>query len=185
MWGLCRSSDILSTFSLSTTFPVCAVRSDTEEEEAAAGGGGGGGGGVSIFGKKGGEEDGGGGGGLLGTASAAAVSAGQRSYNYRVVLVKGDVELEMRGRCSAGQRVLASIIIRLALAETFCIHCGVLALDEPTTNLDRYNCEVRSQTQKQTDNQTLLSRLFPASLGTRSQRTKPQECLHRSVDRQV
>lgn len=38
----------------------------------------------------------------------------------------------MRGRCSAGQRVLASIVIRLALAETFCINCGCIALDEPT-----------------------------------------------------
>ena len=47
----------------------------------------------------------------------------------------------MRGRCSAGQKVLASIIIRLALAETFCINCGLLALDEPTTNLDCDNIE--------------------------------------------
>ena len=31
--------------------------------------------------------------------------------------------------------VLASLIIRLALAETFCLNCGILALDEPTTNL--------------------------------------------------
>ena len=70
--------------------------------------------------------------------------------------------MDMRGRCSAvsffvnpsyfttsrvwfvvhevffslsnqGQRVLASIVIRLALAETFCLNCGVMALDEPTT----------------------------------------------------
>ena len=54
-------------------------------------------------------------------------------------MVKGDVELEMRGRCSAGQKVLASLIIRLALAESFCASCGILALDEPTTNLDRSN----------------------------------------------
>jgi DNA repair protein RAD50 len=47
----------------------------------------------------------------------------------------------MRGRSSAGQRVLASLIIRLALAETFGQHCGMLALDEPTTNLDRDNIE--------------------------------------------
>ena len=38
-------------------------------------------------------------------------------------------------------QVLASIIIRLALAETFCMNCGVIALDEPTTNLDRENIE--------------------------------------------
>ncbi|KAA8586739.1 hypothetical protein FQN60_000575 [Etheostoma spectabile] len=47
----------------------------------------------------------------------------RRVYNYRVVMV------------------LASLIIRLALAETFCLNCGILALDEPTTNLDRDNIE--------------------------------------------
>lgn len=67
--------------------------------------------------------------------------AGARSYNYRVVMVKGDTELDMRGRSSAGQRVLTSLIIRLALAETFGAHCGILALDEPTTNLDHANIE--------------------------------------------
>jgi len=35
--------------------------------------------------------------------------------------------------------VLACLIIRLALAETFCLRCGMLALDEPTTNLDQAN----------------------------------------------
>ena len=64
---------------------------------------------------------------------------GNRSYNYRVCMVKQDVEMDMRGRCSAGQKVLASIIIRLALAECFSEHCGLIALDEPTTNLDRDN----------------------------------------------
>jgi hypothetical protein len=54
----------------------------------------------------------------------------RKSYNYRVVMIKNDVELDMRGRCSAGQKVLASIIIRLALAESFGQGCGVLALDE-------------------------------------------------------
>ncbi|KAF7188457.1 DNA repair protein RAD50 [Pseudocercospora fuligena] len=59
-----------------------------------------------------------------------------KNYNYRVVMVKQDTEMDMRGRCSAGQKVLASIIIRMALAECFGIRCGVIALDEPTTNLD-------------------------------------------------
>lgn len=36
-------------------------------------------------------------------------------------------------------QVLACLIIRLALAETFCLNCGILALDEPTTNLDEAN----------------------------------------------
>jgi len=56
-----------------------------------------------------------------------------------VVMVKQDTEMDMRGRCSAGQKVLASIIIRLALAECFGVNCGLIALDEPTTNLDRDN----------------------------------------------
>jgi DNA repair protein RAD50 len=61
------------------------------------------------------------------------------SYNYRVVMYVGGAELDMRGRCSAGQKVLSCLIIRLALAENFCFNCGVLALDEPTTNLDAEN----------------------------------------------
>jgi len=66
-------------------------------------------------------------------------SKASKSYNYRVVMTKGNTPLDMRGRCSAGQRVLAAIVIRLALAETFCLNCGVMALDEPTTNLDYEN----------------------------------------------
>lgn len=62
-----------------------------------------------------------------------------KNYNYRVVMVKQEAEMDMRGRCSAGQKVLASIIIRLALAECFGVNCGLIALDEPTTNLDRDN----------------------------------------------
>ncbi|RTG84224.1 DNA repair protein RAD50 [Schistosoma bovis] len=95
------------------------------------------------------------------TAAALNVCRTRRTYNYRVVMVKtttgsmsvsrpksknntscnNEARLDMRGRCSAGQKVLASLIIRLALAEVFCLHCGVLALDEPTTNLDRENIE--------------------------------------------
>lgn len=72
-------------------------------------------------------------------SGAEGATKAARSYNYRVVMTKGNSELDMRGRCSAGQRVLASIVIRLALAETFCLNCGVMALDEPTTNLDFAN----------------------------------------------
>ncbi|GAM22057.1 hypothetical protein SAMD00019534_052320 [Acytostelium subglobosum LB1] len=68
-------------------------------------------------------------------------TAANKTINYRVVMVKGDVELDMRGRCSAGQKVLACLIIRLALAENFCTNCGILALDEPTSHLDRANIE--------------------------------------------
>ena len=60
-------------------------------------------------------------------------------------MIKGSTPLDMRGRCSAGQKVLACIIIRLALAETFCLHSGLLALDEPTTNLDKENIDGLAQ----------------------------------------
>ncbi|CAH0398401.1 unnamed protein product [Chilo suppressalis] len=63
----------------------------------------------------------------------------RRKYDYRVVQCKNGVEIDMRGRCSAGQKVLACLIIRLALAETFSSRFGILALDEPTTNLDQDN----------------------------------------------
>lgn len=70
------------------------------------------------------------------------VSEKKRSYNYRVVQAKnGGSEIDMRGRCSAGQKVLSSLIIRMALAETFSGHCKILALDEPTTNLDQNNIQ--------------------------------------------
>lgn len=66
-------------------------------------------------------------------------SVKKRSYTYRVVASKNDRFMDFRGRSSAGQRVLACLIIRIALAETFSGNCGVLALDEPTTNLDSMN----------------------------------------------
>lgn len=43
----------------------------------------------------------------------------------------------MKGRCSMGQKVLASIVIRLALAESFSDQSQIISLDEPTTNLDK------------------------------------------------
>lgn len=42
--------------------------------------------------------------------------------------------------------MLASLIIRLALAETFSANCGILTLDEPTTNLDRKNIKNLART---------------------------------------
>ncbi|KAK0093742.1 hypothetical protein PV326_012764 [Microctonus aethiopoides] len=70
---------------------------------------------------------------------ATTGTGARRQFNYKLVQIKHGVEMDMKGRCSAGQRVLASIVIRLALAETFCEQCGMLALDEPTTNLDAGN----------------------------------------------
>lgn len=64
----------------------------------------------------------------------------------------------MRGRCSAGQKVLASLIIRIALADVFSANCGILALDEPTTNLDSKNidslCMALGQIVKERDDGT-------------------------------
>lgn len=68
-----------------------------------------------------------------------STTAARRSYSYRVVMKRGNSEIDMRGRCSAGQKVMASVIIRLALSEAFCCDCGIFALDEPTTNLDEDN----------------------------------------------
>lgn len=64
--------------------------------------------------------------------SADAEGNARKNYSYRVVMLKDKVEMDMRGRCSAGQKVLACILIRLALAESFGTQCGFLALDEPT-----------------------------------------------------
>jgi DNA repair protein RAD50 len=56
-------------------------------------------------------------------------------------MTKDQVEMDMRGRCSAGQKMLASIIIRLALSDSFGQNCGILALDEPTNALDTENID--------------------------------------------
>lgn len=48
-----------------------------------------------------------------------------------------NTEIDMKGRCSMGQKMLASIVFRMALAECFGSNCCFLALDEPTSNLDR------------------------------------------------
>jgi DNA repair protein RAD50 len=71
--------------------------------------------------------------------------ASKRSYNYRVVMTKDQVEMDMRGRCSAGQKMLASIIIRLALSDSFGQNCGILALDEPTNALDVENIDALAE----------------------------------------
>lgn len=69
-----------------------------------------------------------------------SISQAPRSYNYRMVMVTHNgAEMDMRGHSSAGERVLASLILRITLTETFCFNCNILTLDEPTTNLDREN----------------------------------------------
>lgn len=60
-------------------------------------------------------------------------------------MTKDQVEMDMRGRCSAGQKMLASIIIRLALSDSFGQNCGILALDEPTNALDTENIDALAE----------------------------------------
>ena len=71
------------------------------------------------------------------------------NYNYKLIMYKLNnnniSELEMRGRCSAGQKMIASILFRIALMEVFS-NINVLALDEPTTNLDKANIECLAKT---------------------------------------
>uniref|UniRef100_A0A0A9VPL5 DNA repair protein RAD50 n=1 Tax=Lygus hesperus TaxID=30085 RepID=A0A0A9VPL5_LYGHE len=76
---------------------------------------------------------------IVAEQESTACASKRRAFKYRVVQTKCGSDIDMRNRCSAGQKVLACLIIRIALAETFSSHCGVLALDEPTTNLDQEN----------------------------------------------
>ncbi|CAG9534260.1 unnamed protein product [Cercopithifilaria johnstoni] len=69
-------------------------------------------------------------------SESAGESEKKKSYNYRVVMHVGGTEIDMPGRCSAGQKMLASILIRIALSDVFCDKCSIIALDEPTANLD-------------------------------------------------
>lgn len=80
------------------------------------------------------------------TEPTEGVGSNRRTYTYKLIQTKHGCKMDMKGRCSAGQKVLASIIIRLALAETFCKDCGILALDEPTTNLDEENANSLADT---------------------------------------
>ena len=43
--------------------------------------------------------------------------------------------LDMPGRCSAGQKVLADLLFDLHWLKRSCVDCGILALDEPTTKI--------------------------------------------------
>jgi len=72
------------------------------------------------------------------SAKDTRVGASTRSnMDYCVNMHRPDgAVLSMRGRASAGQRMLASLVLRLALMETFS-SSGILTLDEPTTNLDK------------------------------------------------
>ncbi|OQS53999.1 RAD50 [Ecytonucleospora hepatopenaei] len=78
------------------------------------------------------------------------------SYNYKIVQCISGIKTDMRGRCSAGQKIIASILFKIALAEAFssstCEIDGdystrfMLTLDEPTTSLDKQNTEKLAET---------------------------------------
>lgn len=63
------------------------------------------------------------------------------SFNYKISFFSKGQEIDMRGRCSSGQRMMASLVIRIALAQAFSNTFSVIALDEPTTNMDAANAE--------------------------------------------
>ena len=71
--------------------------------------------------------------------SKSIIRGNKKQFEYSVFMIKNHSRLQMRSRCSAGQKALAALVIRMALAESFCTGCGMLALDEPTTNLDQEN----------------------------------------------
>jgi DNA repair protein RAD50 len=65
-----------------------------------------------------------------------------KTFSYQIQMIsQEDKVLPLKNTGSSGQKVLASIVIRLALAEFFCKDCGLFALDEPTTHLDDMNSE--------------------------------------------
>jgi DNA repair protein RAD50 len=101
---------------------------------------------------------------------ADSLPVGRRTYHYRVVMRQGDTWLDMRGRCSAGQKVLACILIRLALAENFGNACGVLALDEPTTNLDEDHVKALATSLSMLIQQRAVQRNFQLILITHEER---------------
>ena len=56
----------------------------------------------------------------------ADAETGQRSYNYRVAMISGGAELDMRGRCSAGQKVGHLLLVCSELAHLTVIICSIL-----------------------------------------------------------
>ena len=69
--------------------------------------------------------------------------------------------------------MLACLIIRLALAETFCLNCGILALDEPTTNLDEANSASLAEALRQIMAQRAAQTNFQLVVITHDERCGP------------
>jgi len=49
----------------------------------------------------------------------SGASKTRRSFRYRVVMIRGGAELDMRGRCSAGQKVCTLCLLHLHLKRVF------------------------------------------------------------------
>lgn len=75
-------------------------------------------------------------------------------------------------------QVLACLIIRLALAETFCLNCGILALDEPTTNLDEANSASLADALRQIMAQRAAQANFQLVVITHDERCNPLPHCH-------
>ena len=95
-------------------------------------------------------------------------------------MTKDQVEMDMRGRCSAGQKMLASIIIRLALSDSFGQNCGILALDEPTNALDTENIDALASSLVEYERSMLFLSTFRPFVLQYYQRT--EESLKLSTD---
>lgn len=63
----------------------------------------------------------------------------KKAFNYYIAMRKNGLRMKMREKSSAGQKALASIILRMTLAELFVKDFSFIALDEPTANLDLAN----------------------------------------------
>lgn len=64
-----------------------------------------------------------------------------KAYNYYIAMRKSGIRMKMREKASSGQKALASIILRMTLAELFVKDFAFIALDEPTANLDLKNVQ--------------------------------------------
>lgn len=64
-----------------------------------------------------------------------------KNFFYEIKCLQKNKKFALKSFCSSGQKVLACIIIRMALAEYFNLQSHILALDEPTTHLDKKNSQ--------------------------------------------
>lgn len=56
------------------------------------------------------------------TEPTEGVGSNRRSYNYKLIQTKHGCEMDMKGRCSAGQRVINIKKLVRMIRETHCIY---------------------------------------------------------------